>query len=272
MHISSEPAGSITILHLRGEFDTFYCSMLEKEVAGALERGAEHLVLNLRLVKYINSTALGSILKVSKAVKQAGGRLVISSPSTFCKEILGKVGLDRVVPVYESDDAALDALRGGAPAAGAPTGGGDLELDPASVLFKPTDPSRIDKFLEQARSDNPVHGHAFGRNWSGVGRMASLSPRSLSFTWTGGSTGLSPFDMGQLLAVGIGLSAKFRLPLLQRGFCEAQVTITEVQERAEGVKVFTEFVEIDAETEAAIRQYAQDLDFLRTELRKATES
>ena len=147
-----------------------------------------------------------------------------------------------------------------------------MDLDPASLIFRPKDAGRIDHFLEKARSENPVHGHAFGKTWSGVGRMAALSPKTLSFTWTGGSTGLSPFEMGQLLAVGTELMVKFRLPLLQRGFCEAQVNVTELEERSQGVKVLCAFEEIDADTEKAIRQYATDLDFLRDELRKATDS
>ena len=146
-----------------------------------------------------------------------------------------------------------------------------MELDPASLLFRPVDSTRIDHFLEKAKSQNPLHGHAFGKNWSGVGRMAALSTTSLSFTWTGGNTGLSPFEMGQLLAVGTGLVVKFRLPLLQRGFCEATVNVSELEERSQGVKVQCAFEEIDSDTKSAIRQYATDLDFLRDELRKATE-
>ncbi|HPF13478.1 MAG: STAS domain-containing protein [Planctomycetes bacterium] len=271
MHISVEPIGPTTILHLRGEFDTFYCSLLEKEVQAALDKGARNVVLNLRLVKYINSTALGSILKVSKQVQTGGGTLGISSPSPFCRDILGKVGLDRIVPSFESDEVALESINAGQ-ASAAKGGSGELELDPASLIFRPLDPERIDHFLEQAKSYNPLHGHAFGKNWSGVGRMAALSPQALSFTWAGGNTGLSPFEMGQLLAVGTDLNVKFRLPLLQRGFCEAQVTVTDVEERTQGVKLACNFKSIDSETESAIRQYAQDLDFLRTELRKATDS
>lgn len=270
MRISVEPSGSNTILHLRGEFDTYYCSLLEQEVAKALEGGTQNIILNLRLVKYINSTALGSILKASKTVGQKGGKLLISNPSTFCKDVLSKVGLDRVVPVHSNDEAALAALEG-ADAPSKPTGSGELDLDPASVIFKPLDPERIDHFLEQAKASNPVHGHAFGKNWSGVGRMAALSPEGMSFTWSGGNTGLSPFEMGQLLSVGTGFSVKFRLPLLQKGFCEAQVNVTDMQERGDGVKVACTFNEIDAETQGAIQQYATDLDFLRQELRKATE-
>ena len=47
--------------------------------------------------------------------------------------------------------------------------------------------------------------------------------------------------MGQLLAIGTELSVKFRLSLFKKGFCEAEATITEVEERTDGVKIGATF-------------------------------
>ena len=63
--------------------------------------------------------------------------------------------------------------------------------------------------------------------------MASLDETGLSFTWSGGTSGLSPFEMGQLLAIGTQWKLKFRLPLLKKGYCEATATAKEVEERAD---------------------------------------
>ena len=97
--------------------------------------------------------------------------------------------------------------------------------------------------------------------------MASLDAEQLHFTWGGGQTGLTPFEMGQLLALGTELNVKFRLPLLQKGHVEAMVTVTEIEERQEGVKVAAEFGnDVDETTLQAIRQYATDIAFLKKEL------
>tara|TARA_R110002126_G_scaffold10067_16_gene45131 strand:- start:2892 stop:3704 length:813 start_codon:yes stop_codon:yes gene_type:complete len=270
MHINVEPSDNHAILHLRGEFDTYYCPLLQQEIEAVQTGGVNHIVLNLRLVKFINSTALGAILKASKALKAAGGRLVISRPSTFCRDILGKVGLDRVVPVHDTDEEAVAALSSSAPKTGG--GGAGFEEDPSSVLFRPVDMSRVEHFIKKSQAANPVHGHKFGDNWSGVGRMAALTDQGLAFTWNGGGTDLAPFDMGQMLAVGTGMSVKFRMPLLQRGYCEARVEVEMLEERADSVKVGCNFVEIDDATRDAVRQYAKDLTFLKDELRKATDA
>lgn len=275
MHISVEHGDNFATIHLRGEFDTYYCSHLQKEIEDLADGGVPHVILNLRLVKFINSTALGAIIKASKTLTAKDGRLVVARPSKFCRDIIEKVGLDRVVPIFDTDEAAQEGLFDGQKA----TPKSDAPLpdeDESSVLFTPTDADRIEHFLSTSRrfkagTVNPVHAHKFGANWSGVGRMASLDENGLCFNWSGGDTGLEPFAMGQLLSIGTDLKVKFRLPLFKKGFCEAVATVSEVEERTDGVRIGAAFSKIDDKTLGAVRQYAADLALIRDEVRKATE-
>jgi len=273
MHIQVEPRDSYAILHLRGEFDTYYVPSFQEEVESLTKAGVVHVVLNLRLVKFINSTALGGLIKASKILSANGGQLLISRPSRFCKDIIEKVGLDRVIPVHDSDEAAAAAFGLETPESQTDA---DFEVDKSSVIFSPTDLSRVEHFLtEEDRGGgtvNPVHGHSFGGRWSGVARMSGLGESSLSFTWSGGTSGLSPFEMGQLLAIGTQWKLKFRLPLLKKGYCEATATVTEVEERPDGVKVCFQFADITDETREAVKQYSADMAYLKDELRQATET
>ena len=106
MQINVEPREDYTILHMRGEFDTFYCPLLQKEIDALLAAGVKHVALNLRLVKFINSTALGAIIKASKSLSNEGGRLAIARPSSFVRDIMEKVGFELVVPIFDSDESA----------------------------------------------------------------------------------------------------------------------------------------------------------------------
>jgi len=274
MHITVEPQDGYSVLNLRGEFDTFYCPALQQEIDSLQAAGVHRVVLNLRLVKFINSTALGAIIKASKALSGQGGQLAIARPSNFCRDIMEKVGLDRVVPIYGSDEEAGAAVMESARAEAAAQGV-EFEEDEAAVMFSPVDPGRIEHFLPESKRTgitNPVHGHSFGKSWRGIGRMSGLDSQGLRFTWGGGQTSLSPFEMGQMLSIGTELRIKFRLPLLQKGHCEALVTVDEVEERPDGVKLGASFSEIDDETRNAVQQYSEDMAFLKDELRKATES
>lgn len=272
MHITVEPRESYAVLHLRGEFDTYYVPLLQEEVDGLLKAGVTRAVLNLRLVKFINSTALGAMIKAARLLEREGGKLVISRPSKFCRDILEKVGLDRVVPIFETDEAAAAALLGGAPAPAAELERA-FEEDASTVIFSPVDPKRIEHFIPDTGRGptNPLHGHAFGSRWTGLGRMAGLDEASVRFTWNGGTADLSPFEMAQFLAIGTDWRLKFRLPLLQRGFCEAVATVSEVEERPDGIKVRAVFEELDPDTRASIKQYAADMAYLKEELKKATD-
>lgn len=270
MHINVEPSDDHAILHLRGEFDTYYCPMLQEEIDGVQKSGVTNVVLNMRMVKFINSTALGAIIKAFKLMDASGGKLVIARPSSFTKDIMEKVGLNRIVPVFGTDEEAIAALRVGTEKSDAASS--SFEDDRSAVIFTLVDQERLEHFVKTVKkAENPVHGHAFGGNWSGIGRMSGLDESGLRFTWSGGKTDLTPFDMGQMLAIGTQLAVKFRLPLLQRGYCDARVDINLLEERAEGVKVGAEFTEIDDDTREAVRQYAKDMAFLKEELRKATD-
>jgi anti-sigma B factor antagonist len=272
MHISVEPRDDFAILHLRGEFDTYYVPLLQTEIDALGKAGIHRAVLNLRLVKFINSTALGAIIKASKQLSAKGGKLVVSRPSAFCRDIFEKVGLDRVVGVFATDEEASEYLLQGTRIHGKVP---DMHVEEqhSTVLFTPIDVSRIEHFLPEDKRTviTPITHEKTPTAWSGAGRMSSLDPKGLRFVWNGGNTGLSPFAMGQFLAIGTDWKVKFRLPLLQRGYCEASCTIFEVEERPDGVKIGATFKAIDTTTRDAIKQYANDMAFLKDELKKATD-
>jgi anti-anti-sigma factor len=274
MHINVDHRVDHAVLHLRGEFDTYYVRTLQEEVDALVAAGTTNLILNLRLVKFIHSTALGAIIKASRLCQSKGGRLALSRPSPFCRGIIEKVGLDRVVPIFDSDDEAAKGILSGANVPKAKAGTVP-EMDDSTVLFAPSDASRIEHFLSTTQRlaptpVNPVHGHRFGANWRGLGRMLALDERGLAFTWDGNDTKLEPFAMGQLLSIGTELKVKFRMPMFQTGFVEALTTVAEIEEREDGVKVGAAFSKIDDKTLAAVKQYSTDLKFLKDELRKAT--
>lgn len=269
MQITAEPFEDFVVLRLHGEFDTLSCPPFLREIDRLLTEGVTRVVLNLRLVRFINSTAMGAIIRANKALRSRGGELVISQPSRFAGNVMGKIGLDAAVPIRGSDDEAFRALSdsgefvpGSAHEEGALT-------DETSLLFTLRDAERIEHFLPEdtrAAAADPRHGHRFGANWHGVGHISVLDDDRLRFSWNGGSTGLSPFVIGQMLALGTQLQLKFRLPLLQKGFCASAATITEVVEGADGVEVEATFQEMEPAASRAVRQYVADLRFLKDEL------
>lgn len=272
MKIETEPFEDFAILHLRGEFDGVHCARVQQEIDDLMTAGVKYVALNLRRVKFINSTALGAIVRASKRLARTGGRLVVARPSPFCRGILDQLMLERLIPICDSDGDAHRALLEGVE----PSSSGELpEIleDESTLLFTPLDPDHAQHFIPAERrlgEVNPVHRYRFGTVFCGVGQVTALHHDGLRFLWNGGRSRLTPFEMGRMLAAGTELKVKFRLPLLQKGHCHAVVTIGQVQERTDGVKLEARFKEIDAEALEAVRQYAGDLEYLRQELRSGS--
>jgi len=235
------------ILHLKGEFDTIFCPLVEKEIEALLESGVQRVALNLRLTKFINSTALGAIVKARKRLSQAGGELVLSHPSPFVRDAIQKVGLDKIVRVFEDDRAAVAALSGTEP----------VEVgDDASVLFS---------FADEARRKK------FGRS-VGVGRLLAVDEHGLDFIVGGGETKVDVRSAASVLATGSSLAVKFRLPLYKRhNFFEIPSVVDSSTTSKEGtLQVRARFAEIKDEDRNAIRQFSEDMRFLKNQLREAT--
>ena len=261
MQITVEPRENFTILHLRGEFDTFYCSRrLQQEIDSLIAAGVTRASPST-CGSSSSSTRRpsGRSSRPRRSSPPTAGKLVIARPSTFCRDIIEKVGLDRVVPIYDTDEAAGQALVGAAGEPGARRGRrGRARGRDGDPLLAHRPRARRALHPRGLRSKaNPVHGHSFGSTWRGVGRMSALDSDGLRFTWNGGNTGLSrPSRWDRCSPSARTSTVKFRLPLLQKGHCEAIVTISEVEERPDGVKLADELQRDragDAPGRAAVR-------------------
>src|SRR5262245_13938829 len=110
MQVTSQRHADHTVVRLRGELDALSHARIVEELER--EVGSEPLlvVLNLHGLRFIDSTGLEAIIRISSSLARGGGRLVVSSPSTFCRTVIERTGLDRILPVVATDDAARAAL------------------------------------------------------------------------------------------------------------------------------------------------------------------
>jgi anti-sigma B factor antagonist len=98
------------VLAVRGELDLYSTPQLTAELETiASER--TNVVVDLTEVSFMDSTALGAILLASRRLRDANRRLALVSPVAATTKLLTMVGIDRVVPVVESRDDALERLR-----------------------------------------------------------------------------------------------------------------------------------------------------------------
>jgi len=99
------------LVSVDGELDLYSAPQLQAELE-ALAPDATDVVLDLTEVGFIDSTALGTTLASGGRLRDAGGRLALVAATPATRKLLGVVGVDRVVPVYDTSDAALEHLVG----------------------------------------------------------------------------------------------------------------------------------------------------------------
>lgn len=237
------------VLALKGEFDTFYVPSLQEEVQGLLDQGVAHLALNLRLVKFINSTALGAIIKIHKLCKAANGELVLAQPSNFVRDVVTKVGIDQLVPVYEDEDQAIKHLIKNL---------NDMELAGAAPVHQ-------EKVLISFSDD--TRNAQIGGKKTLVAQIGNVNGERIQFVWSGKKLDMDQGAMAQLFFAGSDLHTKFQVKMFKKGYFELDAKVSEVANSGDdAVRVSAVFTRISETDRDALTQFAADMEFLKKQL------
>jgi anti-anti-sigma factor len=236
-------------LTLKGEFDTFYCPALMQEVEALVERGVNHLILDMRLVKFINSTALGAVIKAHKRCRAEGGELVIGQPSPFVRDVMNKVGIDKLITLYDSDAEATKAII---KHLNQQELAGDAPVDQEKVLIT---------FPDETRN------RMIGGKKTLVGQMSNVDANKAQFLWNGTKAGISADQGKQLFFQGSDLQLKFQVKMIKKSFFDLQATVDGIEPAGDGgVRVTARFKKVGDADREALSQFAADMAFLKRQL------
>ena len=78
--------------------DSFNYQQAQADILPILERGS-NVVLDMTACRYISSAGLRVVLLAHKLMLPSGGKMVIKSPSEFCKQVLSATGMDSILAV-----------------------------------------------------------------------------------------------------------------------------------------------------------------------------
>ena len=110
MEITTRDYKRVSIVRVVGRIDANSLALFEEKLKEYVESGHLYLVFEADATTYINSSAVRVLISAQKALKPRGGRLVISQPSERVKEVLQIAGLESVMPVYVTTEAAVGAF------------------------------------------------------------------------------------------------------------------------------------------------------------------
>lgn len=108
MELTERQDGDTAVIALTGRLTVNdKPGLLKSAVAGAVTRGARHVVLDLGAVKYIDSTRLGELIAAHVTLSRQGGRLSLAGVPPRVSDLFTMAGLDGVFRHYPNVEAAI---------------------------------------------------------------------------------------------------------------------------------------------------------------------
>jgi anti-anti-sigma factor len=256
MKLQKNRYDDIVLLKFTGELETFNLPTFSERMDRMIEAGDREFILDLHLLKFINSAALGYLIRTAKVVREKGGEVVIARPSKFIRKTLVTLGLEQVFKVYETVEDGILHFKRGADVSQLRLEGETDETLTGSVpiLFRRSTGAKDD-----AAPPNQV------------GRIVTLYDDGLLFRYS--STG--PNDSVETqLTNGALLKVKFRQPFaLREHYFEMDAAIVEVNaappaapddERVVTCRV--KYSKIKDEDKRHLDQFRRDQDMWRHEV------
>lgn len=107
LHISTERTGDTLIVRLEGELDHHTAELVRDRVESELDRGAEHLVMSLEGLSFMDSSGIGVILGRYKRVTNAGGRMALCAVNDQLMKLFELSGMLKILRIYPNVSVAL---------------------------------------------------------------------------------------------------------------------------------------------------------------------
>ncbi|TAH38655.1 MAG: anti-sigma factor antagonist [Planctomycetota bacterium] len=252
MNIETHLAPRYAVLRMSGDFETYAIADFLEAVRAARESGRNFVVLNLRRVKFVNSTAIGAVLRARKELKAAGGGLALARSSELVQDLFRKLGLDVMLPSFSEEEDAAEAMLAEREERHLAATPGEGE---AALFFR---------FFDQERAN------LFGARGVGAAEISLLDLEGITFTW---DPRLRSFDeriVHRLFAPGTELELKFRLPLYSKStYYVSHARVASLNLVGGRARVRAIFSGLADEAAKAVRQYVADMALVREEIQQA---
>jgi len=111
MEIRDRLIGNVAVVELAGRLTVNdQPGLLKDAITGIVSRGAQHVLLDLSEVHYIDSTRLGELIGAHVTVTRLGGRLKLVRTPPRIAHLLHIAGLGDIFECFESIESATSSL------------------------------------------------------------------------------------------------------------------------------------------------------------------
>ena len=100
----------VVVISFDGEIADF--PVLIQTVDNLIADGTRHLVIDLHTLPFINSAALGYLVKARANLERLEGEMALARVQPAIQNIMQMTGLDQVFPSFQDVEEAIDHLGG----------------------------------------------------------------------------------------------------------------------------------------------------------------
>lgn len=101
----------VAIVAISGELDVALCVKLTPELNDVLRSPVRAIVIDLEAVSLVDSSGIALLLNTFRRCDKAGRQLAIACPMGPQRRAFQVTALDRQLPMYETREDALGAVR-----------------------------------------------------------------------------------------------------------------------------------------------------------------
>lgn len=108
MQISARQSEGWVIFDLSGDIDLAHSPAMRKALLGEIkEKHTPKVFLNLKNVRYIDSSGIASLVEGLKASRDRGSRMILYALSGPVREVMELSRLQKIFEIYENEEQAL---------------------------------------------------------------------------------------------------------------------------------------------------------------------
>lgn len=110
MEIFARQSEGGVIIDLSGDIDLAHSPAMRKVLLGEIkEKHTRKVYLNLKNVRYIDSSGIASLVEGLKASRDQGSRMILYGLNSSVREVMELSRLQKIFEIYENEEQALSS-------------------------------------------------------------------------------------------------------------------------------------------------------------------
>lgn len=107
MEVTHETVDDVNVIHMKGKLTINNAQGFFSQTESLLNSGEKKLLLNMSDLNFIDSTGLGTIIRLSKRINEDHCRLRLSNLQPKIMKIVELTRLDNILSIYNNQEEAL---------------------------------------------------------------------------------------------------------------------------------------------------------------------